>query len=184
MSACSTAGRIELVEGRTCGPCSMCCKLFEIGWLDKPKPAGKWCHHCTPGKGCAIWQNVPAKCADFFCDWRKNAQLGDDWRPDRAGFVINQSAAHLPYEIIVDPGKPDAWRKEPYYSALRSAARIGVEKQQLIMVLVGARRWFLLPDKDVPIPTEHFTSDYRVFRAPLLEGGDWRVEFLPPAKAS
>ena len=42
------------VEGKACGSCTMCCKLFEINWLDRPKPAGKWCPHCRPGQGCAI----------------------------------------------------------------------------------------------------------------------------------
>ncbi len=173
-----------LVAGRECGTCTMCCKVMTITYMDPPKPGGKWCQHCSPGKGCAIWQNRPQGCADFNCDWRKNAQLNDDWRPDRAGFVINQAAAHLPYEIIVDPGRPDAWRKEPYYSVLKSACLIAARNRTAMMVLVGHRRWLMLPDKDVAIPAEHYGSDYRIFRAAALQGGEWQVEFTAPAKAS
>lgn len=173
-----------LVAGRECGSCSLCCKVMTITYMDPPKAGGKWCSHCSPGKGCAIWQDRPQGCADFHCDWRKNAQLSDDWRPDRCGFVINKAAEHLPFEIIVDPGRPDAWRKEPYYSALKGACRIAAEKRQAMMVLVGPRRWLMLPDKDVAVPTEHYASDYRIFRAPVLQGGEWQVEFVAPARAS
>jgi hypothetical protein len=175
---------VSLVEGRECGSCSLCCKIFNIDWLDKPKPAGKWCHNCVPGKGCQIWQSVPQKCADFFCSWRLQGELGDEWRPDRAGFVINKAAEHLPFEILVDPGRPDAWRKEPYYSALKGASMNAARNHQALMVIVGLRRWFLLPDNDVAIPTEHFSSDYRIYRESALDGGRWQVRFLPAAQAS
>lgn len=177
------AAAMPLAE-RSCGACSLCCKLFDIDWLDRSKPAGKWCHHCQPGKGCGIWQNLPQRCGEYFCDWRVNAKLTDEWRPDRCGFLINHSASELPYEVIVDAGRPDAWRKEPYYSALKRAAKGAVESNQTIIVMVGARRWLMLPEDDVAIPPEHFDSDFHIFRDADILGGKWRVEFKSQARAS
>lgn len=178
------SGAPSLVPGRGCGSCSMCCKLLAIQFLDPPKPQGQWCRHCKPGQGCGIWQARPQGCVDYFCDWRINAKLTDEWRPDRCGFLINHSAPDLPYEVIVDPGRPDAWRKEPYYSALRRAAAVAVENSQTIVILVGARRWLLLPEDDVPVPPEHFGSDFHIYRDADIPGGKWRVEFRAQAKAS
>jgi hypothetical protein len=164
-----------LVAGRSCGTCSMCCKVFNVSWLDRPKPAGKWCHHCKPGKGCAIWQDIPQRCADYYCLWRLKDQLDDRWRPDVSGFVISLESGSLPYSVMVDPGRPDSWRKEPYYSGLQRAALSAIEAQKVFVVIVGARHWVLLPDGDVPVPAGLENTDFRVTRA---VDGRWGVTFL------
>ena len=38
--------------GRECGACTLCCKVFDVPVLEKP--AGQWCKHCLPGRGCGI----------------------------------------------------------------------------------------------------------------------------------
>ncbi|KAF0232206.1 MAG: hypothetical protein FD175_28 [Beijerinckiaceae bacterium] len=167
-----------LVPGRECGACAMCCKVYPIDWLDKPKPAGKWCHHCVPGTGCRIWQDIPKQCGDYYCHWRRNAQLGDAWRPDRAGFLINQNAPHMPYEVIVDTGKPDAWRKEPYYTQLKRAALVAIGEKKAVLLIIGMRQWVMLPDEEVPIPPDKIDGDLRIYQEPAHTGGKWRVEFL------
>jgi hypothetical protein len=162
----------------------MCCKLPAITYMDPPKPMGQWCRHCRPGKGCAIWNDRPEGCDTFNCDWRKNAKLGDEWRPDRAGFLLNRSTPSSPYEVLVDATRPDAWRKEPYYSGLKRAAAFVAEQGSTILVVVGGRRWLVLPDKDVAIPPEHYESEYLISRESGLPGGRWRVMFAPRARAS
>ena len=90
----------------------------------------------------------------------------------------------MPIEINVDPGRPDAWRKEPYYSALKRAAEGQIANRGAVVVLVGARQWLMLPDKDVPIPADCISGDFRIWRDTPLLGGNWNVEFKPPqAKA-
>jgi hypothetical protein len=178
------AGAVEFVSGRECGTCSMCCKLPAIDYLVPAKPAGRWCQHCKPGQGCAIWPERPQGCITFNCDWRKNGKLGDEWRPDRAGFLLCRSSETSPYEIIVDPGRPDAWRKAPYYAALRRAARITAEQGLPIVVLAGIQRWLLLPDEEIAIPPEHFTSGVRLRRDDTGPEARWRVEFILAARAS
>lgn len=172
------AGADGLVIGRECGSCTLCCKVFDIPWLDKPKPAGKWCSHCKPGAGCSIWETIPQKCGEFYCLWRKEAQLGDDWRPDKAGFVIGHESANLPFSVKVDPGRADAWRKEPYITGLRNAAASAIAHQNVVVVIVGTRQWILLPDGDVPVPIGLENTDFRIYQETPLLGGNWKVRFL------
>ena len=167
-----------LVVGRTCGPCTMCCKVLKIDWLEPPKAAGQWCGYCKPGQGCKIWENRPDGCAAYHCHWRRDPRLGDEWRPDKAGFLINLEAAHLPYSVSVDPGRSDSWRKEPYYSGLKRAALSAIAHQKILVVIVGQRHWLVLPDGDVQVPAGLENTDFRVFQETPLLGGRWKIQFL------
>lgn len=173
----NSEAQVLLVAGRECGPCSLCCKVLTIEFMNPPKPGGRWCQHCRPGNGCAIWQDRPKGCIDFHCDWRRNPLLGDDWRPDRAGFMINQAGEDLPFEVVVDPGRPDAWRKEPYYSRLKKAAAAALDANKIVLVVVGARRWVMLPDEDVPAPPDAVGREIRIIREKLLVGEKIHVRF-------
>lgn len=175
------SGADPVVAGRDCGTCSMCCKLPGIPYIDPPKPPGQWCRHCRPGRGCSIWSMRPEGCIRFNCDWRKNARLGDEWRPDRCGFLLTRTSETSPYEILVEPAKPDAWRKEPYFSGLRRVAAIVAEQGFPVIVAAGVRRWVLLPDRVVIVPPEHMASGLRIFREITVPGQPWQVEFLPQA---
>lgn len=177
----TTGEPLALVAGRECGSCSLCCKVLAITYFETPKPGGKWCQHCKPGQGCAVWQNRPQGCDDFHCDWRKNATLSDDWRPDRAGFLLNQQAPHLPLEVIVDHGKPDSWRRAPYYGVLKRISAELIVRGTPVIVIVGARHWLLLPEEDVPVPTEHRNADFRLSKD---VAGRWQVQFLGAQQAS
>ena len=52
------------------------------------KPAGIYCQHCIPGKGCGIYETRFEICRGFLCGWRQVPQLGDDWRPDHSGILM------------------------------------------------------------------------------------------------
>ena len=165
-----------LVKGRECGSCSMCCKVLRVDWFEPVKEAGKWCQHCRPGKGCAIWDTRPQQCGAWHCNWRKNPELGDQWRPDRSGFLINRSALHMPFEVIVDPSKPDSWRKEPYYSVLKRAAAALIAEKSILVVQIGARQILMLPDNEVPVPKGLENTDFRIEPDPAT--GRLNVRFL------
>ena len=60
---------LKAATGRQCGECSMCCKLLDIDEPDIKKLQNVWCQHCIPGKGCGIYDNRPATCANFACQW-------------------------------------------------------------------------------------------------------------------
>jgi len=70
----ATFSDTRVVPGRECGSCTLCCKVYYIAELGKA--AGKWCQHCTPGKGCMIHETtLPSQCATFNCLWRTDAAL-------------------------------------------------------------------------------------------------------------
>ena len=45
------------VPERSCGTCTLCCKLPRV--VELAKSEGKWRPHCTPGKGCNIYPSRP-----------------------------------------------------------------------------------------------------------------------------
>lgn len=53
--------------------------------------------------------------------------------------------------VNVDPGYPDIWRSEPYYSDLKRSSLIGLTRKPArgYQVMVGQRTWRILPNKDV-----------------------------------
>jgi hypothetical protein len=138
------------VPGRSCGTCSMCCKVFDVPWVDN-KPKGQWCKHCRPGRGCAIWDSRPERCQDYFCQWFFAPGLGDDWRPDVARFLLNLSSNEFWLEIVVDPAQPNAWRREPYGSYLRSVADMRMRQGKGLLLHVGDKRAIVTPTEEVDI---------------------------------
>src|SRR5262245_45692037 len=101
---------------RSCGGCSLCCKVFEIKDRKLKKPANKWCQHCKVAKGCVIYESRPKTCKDFECLWLQN-QLDDYWYPRISNIVVQvMEEGHL--EFRVDHEYPNRWREEPYYSQI------------------------------------------------------------------
>jgi hypothetical protein len=73
----------DLVPGRICGDCTVCCTVPAIDNPQIQKAASATCRHCAAG--CAIYQTRPDVCVGYFCGWRQMAIFGDDWRPDKSG---------------------------------------------------------------------------------------------------
>jgi uncharacterized protein len=113
---------------RVCGSCSLCCKLFEVGELLKPRDT--WCRHVVFGKGCGLHPNWPKTCNDFFCMWRDErakAALTDDVRPDKCGVVLVAAGGGVAIVAVCRPETPFAWRdNERIFRFLLSAANAGI----------------------------------------------------------
>jgi len=172
---------------KSCGACTMCCKLFEVNWVDRPKPAGKWCHHCAPGRGCAIWQSRPEGCRDYFCVWRIDPELAPEWRPDVAKFILTQMGPAFPLTVVVDPAQPNAWRREPYYSRLMRTTVELLETRRMALIVEGGRsRLVLLPDREVAIPASMPSAGVVASRIGAGAQARWDVRFAeatPPVAA-
>ena len=84
------------IPGRECGTCNVCCEEPTINVPELKKPPGILCPHCRAGEGCLIHQRRPQVCRDFFCGWRCNAGLDEDWRPDRSDILIEQIGRNMP----------------------------------------------------------------------------------------
>jgi hypothetical protein len=77
---------VDLVDGRDCGSCTVCCESVAVEELDKT--TGVMCRHCIEGGGCGIYDTRPTCCREWFCGWRVLGHLNDDWRPDKSGVLI------------------------------------------------------------------------------------------------
>jgi uncharacterized protein len=68
------------------------------------KPAGQWCKHCSPGKGCKIYDARPQECRTFDCGWLLS-DLPERFRPDRCHVIIS---VHDEIRLHGDRYAPDA----------------------------------------------------------------------------
>lgn len=135
---------------RSCGSCSLCCKLLGIAALDKA--AGSWCSHCAPPLGCSIYDSRPGECRTFSCVWLESAVLGSEWWPARSKMVLYLIDDGTRLMVHVDPGSPGVWQQSPYHAQLRAWAgrslRIG---GPTVVVRIGERLIAVLPDEDVDL---------------------------------
>ena len=129
---------------RECGSCSLCCKLLPVSALYKPQ--NEWCKHCVPGKGCASYRLRPKACRDFNCLWLTEDFLDESWKPSSSKFVLMWEFEEKSLTIVTDPKLPNAWKAEPYYTALMALCEKHLSEDRLVMVLTGEKRYVLLPE--------------------------------------
>jgi hypothetical protein len=132
---------------RSCGTCTLCCKVYDVPPIDN-KPRGAWCKHCKPGKGCGIWQDRPQFCRDFHCHWIKDDSFGEEWKPEKSKFVMNYRPDQNAFAVVVDPGFPGAWLKEPYHSGLRRLAGRLAQQKHVVQISINHDIWVIGPQKD------------------------------------
>ena len=77
----------DLVAGRTCGECVVCCVIPHVQAPTFTKEAGVMCQHCS-GSNCTIYEDRPSQCRDFYCLWRRVGTMPDELRPDRTGVMF------------------------------------------------------------------------------------------------
>lgn len=133
-------------SARECGECTMCCKLLGVESIRKA--AGAWCAHCIKG-GCAIYDRRPQECRNFVCAWLERPVLDERWKPSLCKFVLSMEGMKL--KVVVDPARPDAWRKEPFYSYFKNWIRQSAAAGGELLVLTGKRVTVVLPDRDVDL---------------------------------
>jgi hypothetical protein len=170
---------VQVVPGRECGSCTLCCKVYNIPEIDKA--AGKWCKHCTPGKGCAIHDALPSQCSKFNCLWRTMEALPPHWKPEQSKMVITIYPQNEFIYVQVDPGTPAAWRKQPYYDELHHWAKTNLPKGIHVIVFVNDIATLIMPDDTVPLgamkPTDilvvrtNSTPGSAKYEATLIPGG-------------
>ncbi len=138
-----------IVPGRSCGTCSLCCKVLYIAELDKA--AGKWCTHWRPSNGCGIHPARPVSCRGFYCEWMTSKGLGPEWKPDRCKFMLSKTNGGRNLTAHVDPGFPKAWRATPYYENFKIWAAEAAKQTplHLVSVMVGERVTVILADSEV-----------------------------------
>jgi hypothetical protein len=178
-----------VIEGRSCGSCTLCCKVLTIAELGKPN--GQWCPHCVKGQGCAIYSDRPNECRGFYCEYLLSPGLGEHWFPARSKLVVAYKPDGGEIIIHVDPGVPGAWRTEPYYSEIRNMAAHVAGTAHTVFVQIGRRVIAIFPDREVDLGV--VAEDERVAirdvagpgprrrEAVKLKADDRRIEALPAA---
>jgi len=113
------------MKKRTCGECSMCCKLIKIEEISKP--AGEWCQYCAPRNGgCTIHGSHPQACKQFQCHWLKG--LGSESiRPDKSKVIfLKRTIEDNPtIVVLVDPTRPDAYLQGEVWQIIRGIIKEG-----------------------------------------------------------
>lgn len=147
---------------RTCGSCTLCCKVMAIRELEKA--AGSWCPHCKPGRGCGVYESRPGECRSFVCDWLTHPELGEEWKPEKSKMVLMREP--LAGRIIVkcDPGFPQAWRKEPYRRSIALWSAAAGPHGGEVIVLVGRDMTVIARDRELAVgpigERDGFAVDY------------------------
>jgi hypothetical protein len=163
-----------VVPGRSCGACSLCCKLLRIDALEKPN--GQWCAHCAPGRGgCKIYNNRPEECRLFYCGWLTTAELGDEWRPLACKMVLYAEYDGNRIALHVDPADPGAWRREPYFTQLKQMAIDATVLHQQVIVYIRNKVIVVLPNKEVDLGIFEPGDHAIVAEQNLPYGKDWRA---------
>lgn len=140
---------MDLVKGRSCDGCTLCCKLPSLE--DVGKARNEWCRHCNPKTGCTIYNQRPQICRDFHCGYLYISALSEDWKPSKCKLFVafEQSANRV--VIHVDPARPDGWLKEPYYSHIKWWSKEVAREQGQVIVWIGNRTIAVLPDRDIDL---------------------------------
>jgi hypothetical protein len=119
--------------------------------IELKKPMGSWCAKCAPGVGCTIHDHKPAECTTFQCAYLTSPGLSEAWKPSEAHFVVAQDEARSRIAINVDPARPDAWKREPFYSTFKTWARAARPDHDVVVVSAGRRTVVVFPDRDVDL---------------------------------
>jgi hypothetical protein len=78
----------ELVAGRECGSCNVCCVALTIDDPALQKPQGYRCKNARRDNSCAIYETRPRTCRTFFCGWRMLKWVRAPLRPDTSGVLV------------------------------------------------------------------------------------------------
>jgi len=97
------SGFVELVKERVCGECSVCCVVLNVDTPEFQKMPGVPCTHLC-STGCSIHATRFPVCHIYHCGWRYLQFLGDDWRPDKSGVLIDFQVDDLPVHYPKRPG--------------------------------------------------------------------------------
>jgi hypothetical protein len=168
----------DLVPGRSCQGCTLCCKLMEIDALAKPR--GTWCAHCDRTRGCTIYESRPEPCRTFYCGYRKIPQLDERWKPAKAKFLINFESRNNRIVVHCDPQRPGAWRAEPYYSTIKQWAKNAVRENGMVIVWTGSHAVAVLPDKDGDLGTVRDDQVMLASTTPSANGPSYDVIVVEP----
>jgi hypothetical protein len=135
----------EIVPGRNCEGCTLCCKLLGVAELDVAPLI--WCPHCKAKAGCSIYEQRPTECRQFVCEYLRDPAIGNHWKPSKCKMVVVVEEFAHALVVHVDPDRPDAWREAPFYGQLRQWAQAAADKHWQLIVWQGSRKIIIAPQE-------------------------------------
>lgn len=157
---------------KSCGPCTMCCKVLAVEALSKP--AGVRCTHLAGG--CSIYPDRPHACRSFECVWLMDPEMPHRFRPDQTKVVLDQDPEGTRLIARCDPANPHAWRRNPIYAALRRYAADTWGTGKIVLAVAGRHAWLVTPKEDVELGEIDAASSLKVIEGP---DGAVAVEVVP-----
>lgn len=121
---------------RSCGDCTLCCKLLGVRALDKQPFV--YCSHCTVGTGCRVYQARPEECKDFNCMWLQE-KIDEELKPNNCHVVLanlQDDLVKLGIEledqrrvvvVYVDSDYPEAHKQGKMKDQLNQYLKDGIE---------------------------------------------------------
>lgn len=120
---------------RTCGTCSLCCKL--LGVVELGKPEGVWCRHFVKDVGCGSYSTRPESCRRFVCAWLdERYNLPEHFKPNNIHAVIQPTDIDAPPGITIYHEYPDWHEREPFKTFIKEM----VDKM-IVMRAHGGKYW-------------------------------------------
>ena len=182
----ATAAAVDLVAGRSCDGCTMCCKLLEVAPLNKPRAT--WCTHCDQKRGCTIYPDRPGACRSFHCGYLRIGHLDERWKPSKAKFLVNYEDQANRIAIHVDPARPNAWRVAPFYATIKQWSQRAFAERRLLIVWSAQHAIVVLPDRDCDlgivrddqfiVPVQRMTARGPIVDFEVANADDLRVKAI------
>ena len=163
-----------ILPGRSCGTCTLCCKVLKIEEMAKPQ--GNWCPQCDIGTGCKIYEDRPKECATFYCGYLTWPEVDERWFPATSKMVIVSELDGKRIAIHVDPGRPAAWRGAPFFDQIKSWSYAGAQDMAQVVACVGKRAIVILPDEEVDLGA--VDDDERIITVEIIENGNRKLKAL------
>jgi hypothetical protein len=90
----------------------------------------------------------------FQCRFLQDPSLREEWRPSKSRIVVTVTPDRQRIAAHVDPERPGAWRREPFYSTFKTWARELASQSDRIgqmYVAIGKHTIVILPDRNVDV---------------------------------
>jgi len=154
---------VEIVEGRSCAGCTLCCKLLEIEELEKPE--GKWCPDCAPKSGCRIYDRRPPVCKNFYCLYLISPRLGDHWKPSKSKMIVGTTRLKV-MNIYVDDSNHSRWRQRRYFEDIKIWAVDMLNLGGHLMIVEGGDHTLILPNKEINFGPLDAPYEIKLYKSP------------------
>jgi len=98
-----------------------------------------------------------------------------EWKPDQSKIVLTIFPLNGFLYAQVDPGSPQAWRKQPYYDQLKAWAGRMNERGRHVIVFVNDSATLVMPDETIMLGPMKPTDNFRIERAFGPKGPTYKV---------